>query len=375
MEQRHIRVEPPYDALDSLLREGGGKPLFLVCDEALRFLKIREYFDTLEARLGVRTVRFSGFSPNPSYESVTEGLRAFRASGADRIMAVGGGSAMDVAKCVKLFSGMDPEKNCLEQEIVPNGIQLIAMPTTAGTGSEATRFAVIYYRGEKQNVAHESIIPSVVVFDPGALETLPAYQRKSTMLDALSHSVESFWSVRSTEESRGYAREAIRMILEHLPAYLANGEKGNEGMLRAANLAGKAINITQTTAGHAMCYKLTSLYHTAHGHACALCNRALFPWLAAHADRCIDPRGEAFLRGTLDGLAAALGCGTPAEAARRFREIVDSLSLPAPAAREEDLPVLLKGVNPVRLGNFPARLEPADIEGLYREILFGERQA
>ena len=375
MEQTILRVDPPYAALDELLRESGAKTLFLVCDEALRFLRLKDYFDTLEARLGIRVVRFSDFSPNPAYESVAKGVEAFRQADTDLILAVGGGSAMDVAKCIKLFSTLDPGRNYLEQEIAPNGVRLMALPTTAGTGSEATRFAVIYWRGEKQSIAHESCIPATVLFAPDTLATLPEYQRKSTLLDALCHAVESFWSVNSTEESREYAREAIRMILAHMPAYLANEEKGSEGMLRAANLAGKAINITQTTAGHAMCYKLTSLYRLAHGHAAALCNRALFPWLAGHPERCTDPRGEAYLRRSMDRLAAALGCGTAVEAALRFAQLVDSLALPAPAAREEDLPALCRGVNPVRLKNFPAWLTAEDIERLYREILFGERKA
>ena len=375
MAQRYIRVEPPYGGLDDLLREEGEKTLFLVCDEALRFLRLKAYFDTLETRLGIRVVTFSDFAPNPAYESVVKGVAAFREAGTRLILAVGGGSAMDVAKCIKLYADMDPERNYLEQEIRPNDVRLMALPTTAGTGSEATRFAVIYYKGEKQSVAHESCIPATVLFAPDTLETLPAYQRKSTLLDALSHAVESFWSVNSTPESRDFAREAIGMILEHRPAYLANEPGGNEGMLRAANLAGRAINITQTTAGHAMCYKLTSLYRLAHGHAAALCNKALFPWLAAHPERCIDPRGEAYLRRTMEELAAALGCASAEEAAARFGQLVDSLALPAPAAKAEDLPVLCRGVNPVRLKNFPARLEGEDIEALYQQILFGVREA
>ena len=82
----------------------------------------------------------------------------------------------------------------------------------------------------------------------------------------LCHSMESFWSVNSTEESKQYSREAIQLMMKYKNAYLANEAIGNTAMLKAANIAGKAINITQTTAGHAMCYKLTSLYGIAHGH-------------------------------------------------------------------------------------------------------------
>ena len=153
------------------------------------------------------------------------------------------------------------------------------MPTTAGTGSEATRYAVIYYNDAKQSITSKSIIPSTVLMDPNALKTLPVYQRKATMCDALCHAIESFWSVNSNEESKKYSRAAIKGVLKNMQGYFENTEEGNAGMLRAAYDAGKAINITQTTAGHAMCYKITSLFGCAHGHAAILCDRVLFSWM------------------------------------------------------------------------------------------------
>ncbi len=99
--------------------------------------------------------------------------------------------------------------------IKPNNIPLLAVPTTAGTGSEATRFAVIYYGGNKQSVTSESLIPDAVVLDPDTLITLPLHQKKATMMDALCHSIESFWSINSTDESKEFSRTAIREILEN----------------------------------------------------------------------------------------------------------------------------------------------------------------
>ena len=93
------------------------------------------------------------------------------------------------------------------------------------------------------------------------------------MMDAFCHALESFWSVNSTEESRRYSKEAIELVLENMEEYLLNTTDGNAGMLLAANIVGKAINITQTTARHAMCYKITSLFGCAHGHAAVLCDR------------------------------------------------------------------------------------------------------
>lgn len=109
--------------------------------------------------------------------------------------------------------------------------------------------------------------------DASVLKTLPDYQKKATMCDALCHAIESFWSVNSTDKSKEYSMAAIQNVMKHMDGYLANTDEGNAGMLLAANTAGKAINITQTTAGHAMCYKLTSMFSSAHGHAAILCDR------------------------------------------------------------------------------------------------------
>ena len=358
-----------YAALDAYFERSGAKSILLVCDAAFPFLRIKTYFETLEARKGIRVVSFSDFQPNPLYESVVKGVALFHQEQCSLIAAVGGGSAMDVAKCIKLYSNMDSSENYLKQTIVPNDVPLLAVPTTAGTGSEATRYAVIYFNGEKQSVADASCIPGTVLFDASVLKTLPEYQKKATMMDALCHAVESFWSVNSNAESMEYSQEAIRTIMANKDSYLANEETGNANMLKAANLAGKAINITQTTAGHAMCYKLTSLYGIAHGHAAALCDKALIPFMMAHPEQCIDQRGAAHLETVYAGIAEALGC-PKAQLAERFAEIVDSLELQVPQMHSpEDIDVLKTSVNPVRLKNHPVALTVEAIESLYQQIL------
>ena len=202
MTQQILYAENGYGVLDGWFEEQQVKTVMLVIDEAFRFLNIRHYFEDLEKGQRIRVIRFSDFQPNPLYESVEEGVRIFHEEGCDGIIAVGGGSAMDVAKCIKLYSNMDPAENYLKQTIVPNQIPFLAVPTTAGTGSEATRYAVIYYEGAKQSVTDNSIIPETVLMDASCLKTLPLYQKKATMLDALMHATESYWSVNSTKESQ-----------------------------------------------------------------------------------------------------------------------------------------------------------------------------
>lgn len=358
-----------YAELDAWLEEMRIRRVFLVGGSSLRGLEIDGHFGELEAAGKVTFTRFGGFGPNPSYESVGEGVRRFRDAACDAVIAVGGGSAMDVAKCVKLYANMNPAVNYLKQEIAENRIPLLAVPTTAGSGSEATRYAVIYYKGEKQSITHESIIPGAVLMDPRALRTLPPYQRKATMLDALCHAVESYWSVNSTPESREYSKTAIRMILENEEGYLSNSEAGNTGMLMAAHTAGRAINITQTTAGHAMCYRLTGLYGIAHGHAAALCVSRLWPYMLEHPEQCADVRGEAYLENMFFELGWAMGCGTARQGAEKFRALLSALDMPEIKAEETDIPLLAASVNPVRLKNNPVRLDGAAIKGLYHRIL------
>ena len=375
MEQRIITARDNYIEFDQWIQENGCKKILMVCDGSIWYMDgFNKHLEEVE-KTGVEMIGFRDFQPNPLYESVVKGVELFNDEKCDGIMAVGGGSAMDVAKCIKLYSnlpGDGADGAWLKAEIVPNSIPFIAMPTTAGTGSEATRYAVIYYNDAKQSVTSESFIPSTVLMDPNALKTLPLYQKKATMMDALCHAIESFWSVNSTEKSKEYSRAAIQAVLKHMDGYLANTEEGNAGMLKAAHTAGQAINITQTTAGHAMCYKITSLFHSAHGHAAILCDRILFPWMAENTDKCTDPRGEEYLKATLDEIGRAMGCKDATEGAEKLRSIFDSLELEVPTATAEQFEILKNSVNPVRLKNHPIALDVDTIDALYHNILNGE---
>lgn len=367
--QNILVVSGDYAELDRYIKDNAIQSILLVCDGSIRFLRVNEYFKNLENNGDIKVFRFSDFQPNPLYKSVVEGVKAFLTNACDAIFAVGGGSAMDVAKCIKLYSNMDHTRNYLQQGIVPNDVKLLALPTTAGTGSEATRYAVIYYEDAKQSVTHESIIPSTVVFDPSALTTLPPYQKKATLMDALCHSIESFWSVNSTEQSKRYSAEAIRLIIGNWKKYIAGNNEKNEVMLKAANIAGKAINITQTTAGHAMCYELTSLYGIAHGHAVALCVLALWEHMSEHLDNCIDSRGQEYVRTTFEQIAEAMGCADIKDAICTLRNMIDDLGLAVPNMdNTEDFDTLKNSVNPVRLKNNPVGLSEEAIDGIYHKI-------
>jgi len=378
LEQSVITSKDDYSEFRDWVTKNVRSKLMLVCGETIKYMKeFNKCLSDLRAN-GTEIVMFSDFCSNPLYESVVKGVKLFHKEGCDSLMAVGGGSAMDVAKCIKLYSNLPGDGangSWLKADFVSNDIPFLVLPTTAGSGSESTRFAVIYYNGAKQSITSERIIPETILMDPHALATLPLYQKKATMMDAFCHALESFWSVNSTKTSREYSSEAIGLVLKHMDGYLSNKETDNAGMLRAAHIAGKAINITQTTAGHAMCYKITGLFGAAHGHAAILCDRVLLPWMIENTDKCIDHRGADYLRELFSEIAKAMGCvdengcGDAKAAAGKLDEIFKSLELEVPAATEEQFALLKNSVNPVRLKNHPIALDVQTIDQLYRKIL------
>lgn len=353
-----------YSNIDTVLHEIGSKRYILVCDSSFPFLSIKDAFSP--------AVLFDQFTPNPLYEDVCKGVELFNQHQCDAIVAVGGGSTIDVAKCIKLYCKMDSSQNYLQQEYRDSGVPLIAMPTTAGTGSESTRYAVIYFEGKKQSVTHESIIPNYAILEPSLLTTLPIYQKKCTMLDALCQGIESMWSVNSTDESMIFSKIAIDMIMHHWQDYIEqNSAEAAETIMLAANYAGRAINITQTTAPHAMSYKLTSMYGLPHGHAVALCLPEVWMYMLEHPEKCIDPRGKEHLEFVFEWLGQIMGCDSPYKGLMMFRAIMFSLDMPKPESnnREKELDILTQSVNPERLKNNPVKLEMETIHGIYNRIM------
>ena len=212
-----LSKENNYQELKDYIVSKNINNILLVCGKSISKLKINDFFNDL-IKDNINVYRFDDIQPNPLYESIEKGIEVYKKNNCDAIITVGGGSIMDIAKCIKLFMYMDNSISYLEQEIIENDIPFIAVPTTAGTGSEATKYAIIYYNKEKVTVTHESSIPEAVLFDSSVLDTLPLYQKKATMLDALCHAIESMWAVKANEESQKYAYEAIRLVIDNLEA-------------------------------------------------------------------------------------------------------------------------------------------------------------
>ena len=346
----------------------GSSKFLLVCDSSFPFLSIKNDIESIS----IPYVVFSDFTPNPLYEDVCKGVDLFNITKCDTILAVGGGSSLDVAKCIKLYCKMSDDKLYLEQDYKDTGIRLIAIPTTAGTGSESTRYAVIYHDGKKQSVTHESIIPNVAILEPKVLKTLPLYQKKCTMMDALCQGIESWWSVNSTNESKEYSKIAVETIMKWWKEYIfENTEESAKHIMEAANYAGRAICITQTTAPHAFSYKITSMYKLPHGHAVAVCLPEIWDFMLSHLELCIDKRGKDYLANTFNQIAQSMGSTTPQDAVSCFRKMMKEMELSNPVAtdKEKDLEILANSVNPVRLKNSPVELGVPAIRKLYSIII------
>ena len=362
--------------LPGILQEVGCKKLFLVVDSSYPFLNIK---DAIEALPVMERVMFSDFTPNPLYEQVCNGIELLKSSNCDTILAVGGGSAIDVAKCIKL-AVLAEEGNAaiipplVSTRVACNGAKLpfIAIPTTAGTGSESTHNAVMYYEGAKQTVTNDGVLPDYAVLEPSVLKTLPLYQKKCTMMDALCQGIESWWSVNSTEESYDYSRKTIELIMANWRKYIfENDDESAKQIMLAANYGGRAINITQTTAAHAFSYKITSLYKLPHGHAVAVCLPEIWEYMLGNMDKCIDDRGQEYLSDIFDQISKAMGYVNPKEAIAEFRQMMQDMDLKSPVAvnRDDELNVLSTSVNPVRLKNNPVRLSENVILELYSIIV------
>ena len=284
------------------------------------------------------------------------------------IVAVGGGSTIDVAKCIKLFYGTENPLTYLTDRAGVdygkiNDINLVALPTTAGTGSESTKHAVIYYNDQKQSIGDSAIIPDIAILDSAVLRTLPLAQKKATMFDALCQGIESWWSVNSDDESKGYSKTAVETVISEYKAYIFDNDgQAAAKILYASNCAGRAINITQTTAAHAMSYKITSLYNLPHGHAVALCLPVVWEYMLDNISLCIDRRGQEYLRNIFNEIPIDVS---------GFKALMNELQMRSPTAAERDkeIDILTQSVNPVRLKNNPVYLSNEVLRDMYERII------
>jgi len=219
-------------------------------------------------------IRYHNFEVNPNIESIIEGLILVADFNPDVIIGIGGGSVMDTTKLLSVL----PSNKELVHEIIINAgsvptrlSRLVLVPTTAGSGSEATHFAVVYKEKTKYSVASKNMLADLVILDPEFLETLPRELRAISAFDAFSQAVESYWSVGATKESQQYASKSLQILVETFDSLIENPtNRVWDSMMEASFLSGKAINISKTTGPHAISYAITQYFGIPHGLAVIL---------------------------------------------------------------------------------------------------------
>lgn len=326
----------------------------------------------LEAEvLATRTVEvFRGVQPNPTAASVDTAVDRVREARPDWVVALGGGSVLDTSKAAAILAVHKHGTEAYlrgEATITRPGAPVLAVPTTAGTGSEVTPYASVIDEGERRKVSltHDHLFPRIALLDPGLTITLPARETAASGMDALSHAVEAFWGRRATSVTDAFSLRAVGLVFRHLATAVTEPRvpEVRRGMLEASLLAGLAVSNARTTAVHAASYPLTVHFDVPHGVALAL----LLPaFVRFNADAVPRERAEELLDRTpgqsLEELADAI------------QELRDLSGLPGclreVGVQKRDLDLLVEGsFRPDRVHNNPKPLTTEDLRRLLESIL------
>lgn len=257
----------------------GAKKTLLVTDAGLHNLGISENIASIIREAGVEVAIFPKAEPNPTDKNVAEGLDAYNAENCDSIVTLGGGSSHDAGKGIGIvasnggrihdYEGVDVS----EKPMVP----LIAINTTAGTGSEVTKFTIITdsERKVKMAIVDKHVTPTLSINDPELMIGMPPALTAATGLDALTHAIEAYVSTAATPITDALALQAIKIIPQYLPKAVANGQdiEAREQMVFAQSLAGMAFNNASLGYVHAIAHQFGGFYNYPHG----VCNAILLP--------------------------------------------------------------------------------------------------
>ncbi|MGF1763369.1 iron-containing alcohol dehydrogenase [Aliivibrio kagoshimensis] len=332
-------------AAQALLEMGGNKPL-IVTDAILVKLGITKFLtDALDAEQ-VQYVLFDKVTPDPTLQLVTTGVQLYNQSGCDSIIALGGGSSMDCAKGIAAAAVKNVEvKKLIGLLRVRKALPpFIAIPTTAGTGSEATVVAVISDPNKKLKftIIDPSLVPAIAILDPLLMTGLPANITAETGIDALTHAIESYIGGYATEQTKAYGYDAVKRIFAYLPKAYSDGDdiEARRHMSIASFNAGVAFTRASIGYVHAIAHQMGGYYHIPHG----LANAVILPHVLEFSfDAGICQYAE---------LAIAAGLSTPddtqLEAAHKFVAGVKTLNQTLniqtdfPQLKAQDIPTLAK---------------------------------
>lgn len=289
---------------DMLIASGKKRPLLVTGKYLLKSGKLKPLIEKLHEN-NCEVSIYNGSIPNPTFNQIKEGLELSISNKCDSIIAIGGGSVIDVAKVISVAS---TNKRSVEKlvgilKIKEHPLPFYAAPTTSGSGSETTIAAVISdaRTHKKHFFIDPKLIPIAVALDPQLIKSLPSHMTAAVGMDALTHAIEAYISANSSQETDQHAEMAIKLIFDYLPLAVSNGEdlKAREMMAQASFQAGYAFTKSSLGYVHAISHQISACYNTPHG----LANAILLPRvLRFNKSKCLSKyaRLEMLLNGTSD---------------------------------------------------------------------------
>ena len=305
---------------------------------------------------------------NPSVSTVEDGIRFLNNEKCDLVIGLGGGSAIDTAKAVSVLSenqGSVDEYLSGNRKIVNRGVPVVAIPTTAGTGTEVTQYASIIDERKKHklSLSHEYIHPSIAIVDPILTVTMPNFVTATTGLDALSQCIEAYWSKNHTPISDIFALNGINLIFKNLVNAFNFPEnvEFREKMSLASLFSGITISIAKTTIVHSVSYPLTVHFNVPHGLACALTLPSFI-------------RYNSKVQSRICNIAQTIGAKTIQDFIRKVEELISSLEVPRKlrdvGIQSGDIELIVKeGFRPDRAENNPRKVTREDLRIILEDLL------
>lgn len=363
-------------AIPEEIKNRGFNKAFVTSDpDLVKFGIVKKVTDLLD-NANIEYTLYTDIKANPTIENVQHGVEEFKASGADCIVAIGGGSAMDASKAigiiitnpefadVRSLEGVAPTKN----PCVP----IIAVPTTAGTAAEVTINYVITDVEKKRKFVcvdgHD--IPVVAVVDPDMMNSMPAALTAATGMDALTHAIEGYITKGAWELSDMFHIKAIEIIGRSLRGAVANTAEGREGMALGQYVAGMGFSNVGLGVDHSMAHTLSAYYDTPHGKACAI----LLPTVMAYNAECTGEKYKdiAIAMG-VEGVEKMTQEEYRKAAVDAVRKLAEDVGIPTTLkgiVKEEDIDALSQDAynDACRPGN-PKDVTLEDIKALFKSLM------
>lgn len=357
---------------EACLAAGITKPL-LVTDRGLADMEITTKTLNLVEQAGLGRAMFSDVDPNPNEKNVEEGLKVYREGGFDGVIAFGGGSGLDLAKTLAFMAGQSRPLWDFEDigdwwtRADPAGIHpIVAVPTTAGTGSEVGRASVITNSEshEKKIIFHPKMLPAVVICDPELTVGMPKFITAGTGLDAFAHCVEAYSSPHYHPMSQGIALEGMRLVIDNLPRAYADGTdiEARANMMSAAAMGATAFQ-KGLGAIHALSHPIGAHHHTHHGTTNAVFMPTVLKFNAdAIRDRFDRAAGYLGIDGGFDGFCAFVD------------QFNDGFAIPKTltdlGVTDPDLDILVRdALNDPSTGGNPVKMTKANTRAMFESVL------